>query len=81
MHIEIGELKSKSNMKLMADAIENYVDVLEEYIIVDGITEEEYKDAIKTVRKLIKKLRDGDRGVFVDNLEEVVADINEDYPF
>lgn len=59
-------MKGRDNMKYdkklmnrMADDLENYIDIIESYIIIEGITEEEYEESLKTVRKLIKKLRKG----------------------
>ena len=49
----------KKLMNNMADDLENYIDIIESYIIIEGITEEEYEESLKTVRKLIKKLRKG----------------------
>ena len=46
-------------MNRMADNLENYLDIIENYVIIEGITEEEYEKSIKTVKKLIKKLRKG----------------------
>jgi len=63
---------TKSDMKYLADHIEEYIMVLEEVMIIpDEIMdkEDQIKDAIKTVKKLIKKLREGDTGVFKDKEE------------
>ena len=79
--LNVDELQDKEFMKGMADALEEYLYALEEYIVIDGITEEEYADSINTLKKLIKKLRKGDTSVYRDNLEEVVYEINEEYPF
>ena len=49
----------KKLMNRMADDLENYIDIIESYIIIEAITEEEYEESLKTVRKLIKKLRKG----------------------
>lgn len=49
----------KKLMNNMADDLENYLDIIDSYIIIEGITEEEYEESMKTVRKLIKKLRKG----------------------
>ncbi len=50
----------KTMMKNMADNLERYLEIVKSYMIIQGITEEEYKDAVKTVTKLIKKLRKGE---------------------
>ena len=49
----------KKLMKSMADNLENYLDIIDNYVIIEGITKDEYDDAMKTVKKLIKKLRKG----------------------
>ena len=46
-------------MDYIADSLESYLDIITSYVIIEGITEEEYEDAVKTVKKLIKKLRKG----------------------
>ena len=46
-------------MSAMADDLENYLDIVDRYVIIDGITEEEYNESVKTVKKLIKNLRKG----------------------
>lgn len=79
--LNVDELHDKEFMKGMANALEDYLYALEEYIIIDGITEEEYDKAIETLKKLIKKLRKGDTSVYRENLDEVVYEINEEYPF
>lgn len=50
---------NQKKLDMMANNLEEYLDLVENYIIIDGISEEEYKDAVKTVKKLIKKLRKG----------------------
>lgn len=49
----------KKMMNEMADNFESYVDIIKNYVIIEGITDEEYKAAIKKVKKLIKHLRKG----------------------
>ena len=46
-------------MNDMADNLENYLSIVDRYIIIEGLSKEEYDDAVKTVKKLIKKLRKG----------------------
>lgn len=48
------------NLEKLADSMEEYVDVIERYVIIEGVTEEEKKQYIKTIRKAIKKIRKGD---------------------
>ena len=49
----------QKTMDYIADSLESYLDIITSYVIIEGITEEEYEDAVKTVKKLIKKLRKG----------------------
>lgn len=49
----------KELMSKMADNLESYLNIIESYVIIEGITEEEYNDAVKKIKKLIKKLRKG----------------------
>ena len=49
----------KYSEKLMDDIaynLKNYLDIIESFTLIEGLSEEEYNDAVKTVRKLIKKL-------------------------
>jgi len=50
----------KKMMKKMADNFESYLDIVDRYVIIDGLSEEEYETAKKRVKKLIKKLRKGE---------------------
>ena len=43
-------------MDNMAYNLKNYLDIIESFTLIEGLSEEEYNDAVKTVRKLIKKL-------------------------
>ena len=58
----------KKDMDRLADNIENYIDFLENVIVIpDDIKdkhEDDIKAAIKMSKKLIKKLRNGDSSVF-----------------
>lgn len=58
----------KKDMDKLADAIEDYIDLLKNIMIIpDNIKdkhEDEIKGAIKVAQKLIKKLRNGDTSVF-----------------
>ena len=49
----------QKTMDYIADSLESYLDIITSYVIIEGITEEEYEDAVKTVKKLIKKFRKG----------------------
>lgn len=68
----------KYNQKLMdkmADNLENYLEIVTNYVIIEGLTKEEYDSSVKTVKKLIKKLRKGkgdeifDKGRYIELLE------------
>ena len=43
----------------IADSLEAYLDIITSYVIIEGITKDEYDESVKTVKKLIKKLRKG----------------------
>ena len=67
---------SKDLCNKLASHLENYVSLLEEVMIFPKEMKEKdkmkMKDAVKTTKKLIKKLRKGDTSVFKD-----VNEINE----
>ena len=46
-------------MNEIANDLENYLDIIDSYVIIEGITKDEYENAKNTVKKLIKKLRKG----------------------
>lgn len=50
----------KKLMKKMADNLENYLNIINRYVIIEGISKEEYDASVKKVKKLIKKLRKGE---------------------
>ena len=50
----------KNEMKKMADTIENYLYFYDMFVIKDGIDRDEYEEAKKKIKKLIKHLRNGD---------------------
>lgn len=49
----------QSVMDAMADNYKAYLDIIDSFIIIEGISQEEYDDARKKVKKLIKYLREG----------------------
>lgn len=49
----------KRIMKGLAKNIKQYIDNLDRYAMIEGLSEEEYKEAMKTTKKLIKKLKKG----------------------
>lgn len=57
---------TREMMEEQADNLENYLNIVENYIIIKGITKKEKEKAVKKVRKLIKKLREGDKSVYKD---------------
>jgi hypothetical protein len=46
-------------MTKMAENLENYLDIIDNYVIIEGLSKEDYDQAVKTVKKLIKKLKKG----------------------
>jgi hypothetical protein len=62
-------------MTKMAENLENYLDIIDNYVIIEGLSKEDYDQAVKTVKKLIKKLKKGkgdevfDRERYIDLLE------------
>lgn len=82
MAFSVNELKDPHTMKQMAESLEEYLSVIENYVIINGLTEKEYDKAVETVKKLIKKLKKGDTSVYSEDLESVVDDLNDmQYPF
>ena len=67
----------QETMNKMADNLEEYLSIVDRYIIIDGISEDEYKEAVKTVKKLIKKLRKG-KGDEVFDKERYIEIMNAD---
>ena len=71
----------KKLMKKMADNLENYIDIIDRYVIIEGITQETYDHSMKKVKKLIKKLRQGkgdevfDRERYIEMLESGKLDV------
>ena len=61
----------------MADSLESYLDIITSYVIIEGITKDEYDESVKTVRKLIKKLRKG-KGDEVFDKERYLEALKED---
>ena len=71
----------KKLMKKMADNLENYLDIIDRYVIIEGITKETYDKSFKKVEKLIKKLRQGkgdevfDKERYIEMLESGKLDV------
>lgn len=63
----------REDMKKLANAIEDYISELESVMIIpDEILdscEDKIREGIKRSRKLIKKLRNGDKDIFKDSDE------------
>ena len=61
---------SRDDMKALAMVIENYLDALDDVIVIPEDVQKEHGDEIaaarRECRKLIKKLRAGDTSVFND---------------
>lgn len=55
----IGVKYDQKVLDKMADSLEAYLDIITSYVIIEGITKDEYDESVKTVKKLIKKLRKG----------------------
>ena len=64
----------------MANDLENYLEIVDKYIIIEGLTPEEYKSAKKEIKKLIKHLRNG-KGEKVFDEERYLAYIESNSQF
>lgn len=53
------EKYDQKELDTMADTFDAYLDVIKTYVIIDGITKEEYEEALDTLKDLVKKLRKG----------------------
>lgn len=63
-YIDIDNISQK-DMDAIANAIEDYLEVFTDIMIIPkDIDKEEVHDAIRTCRKLVKKLKKGDKNVF-----------------
>ena len=64
---------TKEDMNRLADSIEDYLNLLEEIMVIPkeiiDECEDDINEGIKRSRKLIKKLRKGDKSVFKDSDE------------
>lgn len=65
---------SKEDMSKLADHIEEYIDQLENMMIIPEELIDQYgkqiEEGIARCRKLIKKLRKGDKSIFKDTYDE-----------
>lgn len=50
----------KKMMETLATDIENYVEIVDRFLIIDGLDEEAYAKARKKIKKLIKHLKKGE---------------------
>lgn len=53
---------SEEDRKIMnryADSFEDYLDILDSKLIIEGLTQEQYDESVKMLKELIKKLRKG----------------------
>lgn len=59
---------SEKDMKILANSIEEYLDLLTDVMVIPDDIKKKYgkeiKEGIKITKKLIQKLRKGDRSVF-----------------
>lgn len=82
MHIDAEDLVRKSTMKRIADCLEEYLFLIDDFVIFEDLTDKEYEEAVAVIRKLIKHLRKGEADkVYVKDLEKVVAELDDEYPF
>ena len=73
IHCDEDELREI--MKNMAKSIQMYVETISMYAILEGVTEKTWEDNIKTAKKLVKKLKNGDPSVFnVEALNDYLED-------
>lgn len=73
----MGKYLSKKACDYVADCMESYLDILETTVIMP-ITNQDYLDAVKTVKKGISKLRDGkDHKVLDPEKLQPIADMIE----
>ena len=47
-------------MKAMAKNFKEFLDIVDSKLIIEGITQDQYDDARKQIKKLIKELKKGD---------------------
>ena len=47
-------------MKNMASNLEDFIDTVDRFVVIEGLSEENYKKSRKTVKKLIKHLNAGE---------------------
>lgn len=66
---------NKKYMDSLADNLENYLNIIDRYVIIEGLPKEEYEKNVKTIKKLIKKLRKG-KGDEVFNKKRYVSMID-----
>lgn len=56
----------QKEMNKQADALEEYINQFDTYIIREGTDENEYQKALKTIRKAIENLRNGNGDAVYD---------------
>jgi hypothetical protein len=47
-------------MNKMADNLEDFIETTDRFVVIEGLSEEKYRESRKTVKKLIRKLRKGE---------------------
>lgn len=69
--IHCDEVDLRKSMKGMSKSLQLYMDTINNYAILEGVKEEKWKEDMRTVDRLIKKLKEGDPSVFNnDSLNE-----------
>ena len=66
---------SKRALEYIAHSIEEYANLVDISMILNDVTPDEYDEAMKTIRKTIKKLKKGDtKGIFDKEVLEHFTD-------
>ena len=72
----------KELMKNQAESLNKYKMFIEKYLIISGISKEEYDKSIKVLNKTIKRLNKGNlkNAKKVYNKERFIESIKDEYP-
>lgn len=57
----------QKELETIADCLEEYLYLFDTFIIREGTNEDEYKKAVKTIKKAIKNLREGNGDAVFDS--------------
>ena len=74
---DILDYIKKEKLNEMADQIENFVEFTDRFLFIEGVTDEEYKQIIKSTKKAVKRLRKGkdlDKVFDVEKIEECMQE-------